>query len=90
MNIYSESNSINNEPSHEIMALFARRKLILQTRMRSHPVGLDVWFSVGPFTYFHSSCVRTAKALARLAYAISRLCDKYHKLVNWLICPKWI
>ena len=31
-----------NEPSHEIMALLVLRKLILQTRMRSHPVGLDV------------------------------------------------
>ena len=30
------------EPSHEIMALFVLRKLTLQTRMRSHPVGLDV------------------------------------------------
>ena len=28
-----------NEPSHEIMALFVLRKLILQTRMRSHPMG---------------------------------------------------
>ena len=48
------------------MALFVLRKLILQTRMCSHPVGLDVWFLVGPFVYFHTSCVRTAKALARL------------------------
>ena len=55
-----------NEPSHEIMALFVLRKLILQTRMRSHPVGLDVWFLVGPFDYFHTSCGRTVKALARL------------------------
>ena len=31
-----------NEQSHEIMALFVLRKLILQTRMRSHPVELDV------------------------------------------------
>ena len=31
------------KPSHEIMALFVLRKLILQTRMCSHPVGLDVW-----------------------------------------------
>ena len=54
------------ELAHEIMALFVLRKLILQTRMRSHPVGLDVWFLVGPFVYFHTSCVRTAKALARL------------------------
>ena len=30
------------EPSHENMALFVLRKLILQTRMRSHSVGLDV------------------------------------------------
>ena len=34
--------------------------------MHSHPVGLDVWFLVGPFVYFHTSCVRTAKALTRL------------------------
>ena len=37
-----------NEPCHEIMVLFALRKLIIQTRMRSHPVGLDVSFLVGP------------------------------------------
>ena len=48
------------------MALFVLRKLILQTHMRSRPVGLDVWFKVGPFVYFHISCVRTVKALARL------------------------
>ena len=29
-------------------------------------LGLDVWFLVGPFVYFHTLCVRTAKALARL------------------------
>ena len=54
------------ETSHEIMVLFVLRKFILQTRMRSHPVGLDVWFSVGFFAYFHTSCVRTANALAGL------------------------
>ena len=47
------------EPAHEIMALFILRKLILQTCTHSHPVGLD-WL------YFPTSCVRTAKALARL------------------------
>ena len=51
---------------YKIMVRFVLRKLILQTHMRSHPVGLDVWISVGPFVYFHTSCVRTAKALARL------------------------
>ena len=45
---------------------FFLHKLILQTHMYSHPVGLHVWFLVGPFVYFHTSCVRTAKALARL------------------------
>ena len=54
------------ESSHEIMVLFVLRKLILQMPMRSHPVGLDVWFFGRPFVYFHTSCVRTAKALARL------------------------
>ena len=55
-----------NEPTQVILAFFVLRKFILQRCMRSHPVGLDVWFLVWPFDYFHSSCVRTAKALARL------------------------
>ena len=46
--------------------IFILRKPILQMRMRSHLVGLDVWFLVGLFFYFHISCVRVAKALARL------------------------
>ena len=57
---------ISFEPSHEIMVLFILHELILQTLMRSHPVGLDVWFLVEPFVYFHTSCVWTAMALARL------------------------
>ena len=73
---------------HEIMALFVLCKLILQTRMRSYPVGLDVWVLVGPFIYFHTSCVRTAKALARLrrlAWAFTgHLRDKYHNLMSKL------
>ena len=56
----------SNEPSHEIMTLFVLRKLILQTRMRSHPVRLDLWFLVGPFVNFHTLRERKAKALARL------------------------
>ena len=70
------------EPTHEIMALIALRKLSLQTRMRSNPLGLHVWFLVGPFVYFHTLCVQTAKSLARFAV---RLCDKYHNLTSWLI-----
>ena len=54
------------EPAHEIMALRILRKLILQTGMRSHTVGIDVWFLVGLFVYFHISCVWTVKTLARL------------------------
>ena len=30
------------EPTHEIMVLFVLRKLIIETCMRSHPVGLEV------------------------------------------------
>ena len=52
--------------AHEIMALFVLRKIILRTRIRSHLVGLDVWFFVGPFVYFHNVCVRTVKVLARM------------------------
>ena len=54
------------EPFHEIVVLFVLPKLILQMRMHSHPMGLDVWVWVGSFVYFHTLCVRTAKALARL------------------------
>ena len=66
-NMTSQSgNCDRNEPPHTIMALFVLRKLILQTRMPSYPVGLDVWLLVWHFVYFHTSCVRTAKGLARL------------------------
>ena len=54
------------EPTHEIMELITLRKLNLQTRMRSNLLALHVWFLVRPFVYFHTLCVRTAKALARL------------------------
>ena len=89
------------EPSHEIMALFILRKLILQTHMSSHPVGLDVRCLVRPFVYFHISCTnsegsgKTAR-MRRLAWAFAgRLFDKYHNLMNWLIwfdraCPRMI
>ena len=63
---YSMIKPCSNEPTHGIMALFILRKLILQTCKRSHSEGLDVWFLVGPSVYFQTSCVRTAKALARL------------------------
>ena len=73
------------EPTREILARFVLRKFILQIGMRNHPVGLDVWFLVELFVYFHSLVVRTVKALARLdgyaglsepllvAYAISTI-----------------
>ena len=54
------------DPCQEIMVLFVLRQLNLQTRMRSHPLELDVWFLIGPFLYFHTSCMRTVKALGRL------------------------
>ena len=39
--------SEENEPAHEIMALFVLRKLILQTHMRNHPVGLLTYLIFG-------------------------------------------
>ena len=48
------------------MVLFVLCKLILQSRMCSHSVGLYVGFLVGPFVHFYTSCVQTAKTLARL------------------------
>ena len=54
------------EPAYEIIVLFVLRKLIRQTRMSSHLVGLDVWCFVGTLVYVSTSCVRTAKALALL------------------------
>ena len=53
-------------PCHEIMVPFILPKLILQTHKHSRATGQDLWFLVGPFAYFCSSCVWTAKALASL------------------------
>ena len=60
---------------------FVLRKLILQTRMPSHPVGRDVWFLVGPFVYFHTSCVWTAKAQTFTGCLCHWL---HHNLMGWL------
>ena len=49
------------------------------------PSGLDIWFLVRSFVYFHSSLVRTVTAL--LAWPFTGcLCDKYHNLLSRL---KW-
>ena len=48
------------------MVPFVLCRLILQMCTCSHPLGLDVWSLVRPFVYFHTSCVQTTKALARL------------------------
>ena len=57
-------------------------------------MGLDVWFLVRPFVYFHTLCVHSEGSdetaqMRRLAWAFAgRLCDKYHNLMSWLICEK--
>ena len=81
---------VNNEtqrfkPCHEIMALFVLRNLILQTHMHSHPLGLDVLFLVGPFVYYHTSCVQTVKALARLRMRRLRAGSPEPSLVPYVI-----
>ena len=60
--------------------------------LRSHSVGLDVWFLVGPLVYLHTSCVNSKEGsdetarMRRLAWAFAgRLCDKNHNLMRWLI-----
>ena len=82
----TDSVCISNEPSHEIMALFVLRKLILQVRMRSHLVGLDVWCLVGPFVYFRASCVRTAKVLARRRRCANSPEPSLSLSVLWSMC----
>ena len=71
---------------------FVLCKLILQKRMHSHPVGLDVWFLVGPFVSFHTFMYANSEGsgetarMRRLVWAlVGRLCDKYHNLKSWLI-----
>ena len=83
------------------MVLFGLRKLVLQTHICSHPVGLDVWFLVRPFVYFHTSCVRTVKALVRLhgcagspepslvAYVISTVISWAGSIIS-LAMPAWL
>ena len=70
------------------MAHYVLRKLILQTRMRSHPMGLDVWFLGRPFSLLpYFKCVNSEGSgetarMRRLAWAFTgRLCDKYHNLI---------
>ena len=79
------------EPSNDIMALFVLRKFILQTRMRSHPVEVDVWFfgrALRLLPYFmceNSEGSGEPARMRRLAWAFAgRLCDKYHNLMSWL------
>ena len=79
-------------------ALFVLHKLVLQTHMRSHPVGLDIWFLVDPsigldvwflVRPFHTWCVNSEGSgrMRRLAWAFAgRLCNKYHNLMSWLRC----
>ena len=75
------------------MVLFVLRKLILQMGMCSHPVGLDVWFLVGLFFYYHTFMCANSEGsgetaqMRRLARALpGRLCDKYHNLMSCLKC----
>ena len=86
-NLTRECSMKKTEPSHEILALFVLRKLILQTCMCSHPVGLDFWFLVEPFVYFHTLCANSEGSgeTRRLAWAFAgRLFANYDNLMSWL------
>ena len=52
------------EPAHEIMVLFVLRKLILQTRMYSNPLGLDD---------FSSTAILHVALPSLVAYVISTI-----------------
>ena len=71
--------------------IFVLRKLILQTRMRSHPVGLYARCFGQTFRlliYFmcaNSEGSGETARMRRLTWTFSvRLCDKYHNLMSWL------
>ena len=56
------------EPCHEIMVLVVFRKLILQSRMQSHPVGID-GRTLGLLSYFmfaNSECSGETARMHRL------------------------
>ena len=74
-----------NEPCHEIMALFVLCKLILQTRMRSHPVGLDsdFWSDPSSTSILHV-CEQRRCAGSPKPLLVAYRCDKYHNLMSWL------
>ena len=75
------------EPSHE-MVLFILCKLILQTRMHSHPVGLDVWFLVDPSSASILHVCEQQKLLRDCAgspeSSLGRLSDEYHNFMRCL------
>ena len=60
---------------------FVLRKLILQTRMHSHPVGLDISF-LADFMCANSEGSGETARMRRLAWAFAG--DKYHNLMSWL------
>ena len=81
------SDLIPYEPCHEIMVLFVLRKLILQMRMHSHPVGarcLIFWCTLCLLPYFmcgnREDSGKTAR-MHRLAWA-GQICYLY-TIISW-------
>ena len=77
------------------MAFFVLRKLILQTRMSSHPVGarcLIFGRTLRLLLYFmcaNSEGSGDPARMPKFAWAFAgRLYDKYHNLLSWL--KQWI
>ena len=58
------------------MVLFVLRQCILQTRMHSHPVGLDVWLFGGTLCLLPDFMCANSEGYGAWASA-GRLCDKY-------------
>ena len=70
------------------MAIIVLRKLSLQKRMRSNPLGLRIWFFGQTLRLLPDfmCAISEGSGETNLAWAFAvRLCDKYHNLMSWLI-----
>ena len=86
------SQYLQNDRTHEILALITLRKLDLQARIHSNPLGLHIWFfgqtfRLLPYVKFANSEGSGETAQMRsLTWAFAgRLCDKHHNLMTWLM-----
>ena len=83
----TRSNSSKHEMSQlmSLMAFFVLRKLILQTLMRSHPVGLDAFFLSDPPS---TSILHVCEQPSLVAYVISSIISWAGSNLVYLLFPR--